>query len=105
MTDKSVADLSTTRRPLYHHQDLLAAAASTIHWPMIDEHFGIQCLLHYRHDRAPEGRYYSHRSIYLHSTAMVANLRMTLDDCTMILTTPIYHGQGCRRFLMPGSRR
>jgi fatty-acyl-CoA synthase len=36
MTDQSVADLSTTLRPLHHHEDLLAAAASTIRWPMTD---------------------------------------------------------------------
>ncbi len=41
----------------------------------------------------PKGVYYSHRSIYLHSTAVVANLGMTLDDCTMLIA-PMFHAQG-----------
>ncbi len=93
MTDKLVADLSTTLRPLHHHEDLLAAAAPIIHWPMIDEHSAYSACYTTGTTGRPKGVYYSHRSIYLHSTAMVANLGMTLDDCTM-LTTPMYHGQG-----------
>ena len=37
MTDKPLSEISTTLSPLYHHEDLLAAADNGIDWPVIDE--------------------------------------------------------------------
>lgn len=93
MTDKPVAELSTTLRQWHHHEELLAAAASTFDWPMIDERSAYAACYTTGTTGRPKGVYYSHRSIYLHSTAIVANLGMRLDDCTMLIA-PMFHAQG-----------
>jgi fatty-acyl-CoA synthase len=93
MSDNTAATLKTTLEPVYYHEDLLAASSSTIDWPMIDERSAYAACYTTGTTGRPKGVYYSHRSSYLHSTAMAANLGMTLDDCTM-LVAPLYHAQG-----------
>ncbi len=92
MTDKPLAEIKTTLAPLYHHEDLLAAADPAIAWPMVDEHSAYSACYTTGTTGRPKGVYYSHRAIYLHSMAMATNLGMTLDDCTMLIT-PMFHGQ------------
>jgi fatty-acyl-CoA synthase len=93
MADKPVPELSTTLRKWHHHEALLAAADSTFDWPMIDERSAYAACYTTGTTGRPKGVYYSHRSIYLHSTAIVANLGMRLDDCTMLIA-PMFHAQG-----------
>ena len=93
MTDKPAAEISTTLRQWHHHEGLLGAAASTFDWPMIDERSAYAACYTTGTTGRPKGVYYSHRSIYLHSTAIVANLGMRLDDCTMLIA-PMFHAQG-----------
>ena len=93
MADKPVPELSTTLRKWDHHEALLAAADSTFDWPMIDERSAYAACYTTGTTGRPKGVYYSHRSIYLHSTAIVANLGMRLDDCTMLIA-PMFHAQG-----------
>ncbi len=93
MTDKPSAEIRTTLPHWHHHEALLAAATPTCDWPMIDEHSAYAACYTTGTTGRPKGVYYSHRSIYLHSTAVVANLGMTLDDCTMLIA-PMFHAQG-----------
>jgi len=93
MTDKPVAEFATTLPKWHHHEALLAAAASTFDWPMIDERSAYAACYTTGTTGRPKGVYYSHRSIYLHSTAIVSNLGMRLDDCTMLIA-PMFHAQG-----------
>lgn len=93
MTDKPPAALETTLKVVYHQEALLAAAASTIDWPVIDERSAYGACYTSGTTGRPKGVYYSHRSICLHSMAMAANLGMTLNDCTMLIA-PMFHAQG-----------
>jgi fatty-acyl-CoA synthase len=92
LTDKPLAEIETTLAPLYHYEDLVAAAEPTIAWPVVDERSAYSACYTSGTTGRPKGVYYSHRAIYLHSMAMAAALGMTLDDCTMLIT-PMFHGQ------------
>ena len=92
MSDKPLAQIKTRLAPLYHHEDLLAAAEPVIEWPVIDERSAYSACYTTGTTGRPKGVYYSHRAIYLHSMAMATNVGMTLDDCTMLIT-PMFHGQ------------
>jgi fatty-acyl-CoA synthase len=92
LTDKPLGEIKTTLAPLYHYEDLLAAAEPTIAWPEVDERSAYSACYTTGTTGRPKGIYYSHRAIYLHSMAMAAALGMTLDDCTMLIT-PMFHGQ------------
>jgi len=93
MTDKPLAAIHTTLAPLHHHEDLLAAAAPVIDWPIINERSAYSACYTTGTTGQPKGVYYSHRSIYLHTTALVANLGITLSDCTLLIA-PMFHAQG-----------
>jgi fatty-acyl-CoA synthase len=93
MTDNAAACLKTTLEPVHHHEDLLAASSSTIDWPMIDEHSAYAACYTSGTTGRPKGVYYSHRSSYLHATAIATNLGVTLDDCSMPVA-PLFHAQG-----------
>lgn len=92
MSDKPLSQIRTTLAPVFHHEELLAAASPAIDWPMIDEHSAYSACYTTGTTGRPKGVYYSHRAICLHAMAMAANLGMTLDDCTMLIT-PMFHGQ------------
>ena len=92
MTDKPLAQLKTSLTPLLHYEDLLAASDNTVDWPEIEESSAYSACYTTGTTGRPKGVYYSHRGIYLHSTAMATNLGITLDDCTMLIT-PMFHGQ------------
>ena len=91
MTDKPLSEIKTKLTPLFHHEDMLAAAAPEMDWPMIDERSAYSACYTTGTTGRPKGVYYSHRAIYLHSLAMAANVGMTMDDCTMLIT-PMFHG-------------
>lgn len=92
MSDKPLDRIKTTLAPLLHYEDLLAAADAKIDWPEIEESSAYSACYTTGTTGRPKGVYYSHRAIYLHSMVMTANLGMTLDDCTMLIT-PMFHGQ------------
>jgi fatty-acyl-CoA synthase len=92
MTDGPARDLKTPLRPLHHYEELMAAAAPIIDWPMVDERSACSACYTTGTTGQPKGVFYSHRSIYLHSTALVANLGITLNDCTMLIA-PMFHAQ------------
>lgn len=92
LTDRPLAEIQTTLAPLHHYEDLLGAADGSTEWPEIDETSAYSACYTTGTTGRPKGVYYSHRGIYLHSMAMAANLGMTFEDCTMIVT-PMFHGQ------------
>lgn len=92
LSDRPLDEIDTTLAPLYHYEDLLTAADDQFDWPWIEESSAYSACYTTGTTGRPKGVYYSHRGIYLHSMAMAANLGMTLDDCTMIIT-PMFHGQ------------
>jgi fatty-acyl-CoA synthase len=93
MTDKPLGEVDTTLAPLHHHEDLLAAVPPALDWPMIDERSACTACYTSGTTGRPKGVYYSHRSSYLHASALVAMLGVTFDDC-MLFITPMYHAQG-----------
>lgn len=111
LTDKPLGSIKTTLSPLRHYEDLLAAAAPAIDWPVVDERSAYSACYTTGTTGRPKGVYYSHRAIYLHAMAMAAALAMTLDDCTMLIT-PMFHGQcwglpqaatlACNKIVLPG---
>lgn len=92
MTDKPLSEINTTLENVYHYEDLLSQVEDTIDWPEIDERSAYSACYTTGTTGRPKGVYYSHRAICLHSFALVANVGMTLADCTMLIT-PMFHGQ------------
>ncbi|TAM09389.1 MAG: fatty-acid--CoA ligase [Nevskiaceae bacterium] len=90
ISDKPLAALKTRLAPLYHYEDLLAAASPADGWPMVDERSACSACYTTGTTGRPKGVYYSHRAMYLHSHAMATAIGMALDDCTMLIT-PMFH--------------
>jgi len=93
MTDKPLADITTTLPHAVHWEDLLADAGPEIDWPVIDETSSYSACYTTGTTGRPKGIYYSHRGIYLHTLAEGAGLGMSSDDAVMLIT-PMFHGQG-----------
>lgn len=92
MSDRPASEIETSLPNALHYEDLLAAADPHTEWPEIDERSAYGACYTTGTTGRPKGVFYSHRAIYLHSYALAANLGMTLDDCTMLIT-PMFHGQ------------
>jgi fatty-acyl-CoA synthase len=90
ISPKPLSAIKTRLAPLYHYEDLLAAASPEIDWPEVDERSAYSACYTTGTTGQPKGVYYSHRAIYLHSMAVVCNYSITLDDCTLLLT-PMFH--------------
>ena len=111
MTDKPLSAIKTTLSPLFHYEDLLAAAEPSIGWPEIDERSAYSACYTTGTTGRPKGIYYSHRAIYLHAMAQAATLNLTFDDCTMLIA-PMFHGASwglpagatfmCNKIVLPG---
>jgi fatty-acyl-CoA synthase len=91
MSDKPLGEIETTLREPLHYEDLLATAPPTIDWPMIEESSAYSACYTTGTTGRPKGVYYSHRGIYLHTMAMVAELGMSAYDSVMLIT-PMFHG-------------
>lgn len=92
MSDKPMSEIHTTLPNAHHYEDLIAATEPVIEWPEVDERSAYSACYTTGTTGRPKGVFYSHRAIYLHSYAIAANIGMTLDDCTMLIT-PMFHGQ------------
>ncbi|HEY2042667.1 MAG TPA: long-chain-fatty-acid--CoA ligase [Jatrophihabitans sp.] len=92
LSDRPLSQIDTTLSPLVHHEDLMAAAPDEIDWPVIDETSAYSACYTTGTTGRPKGVYYSHRSVYLHTMAQAATLRLSLDDCVMMIT-PMFHAQ------------
>jgi fatty-acyl-CoA synthase len=103
MSDKPPEAISTTLPGVRHFEELLAAADAGIDWPVIEETSAYSACYTTGTTGRPKGIYYSHRGIYLHTMAEVAALGMRSDD-TVLLITPMFHGQ-CWAFPKPPCTR
>lgn len=92
LSDQPLSEIRTTLAPLYSYEAMLAEAAPTIDWPMVDERAAYSTCYTTGTTGRPKGVYYSHRSVYLHAMMLATTLGMTIDDCTMLIT-PMFHGQ------------
>ena len=92
MSEKPMEEIHTTLPNAHHYEDLVAASEPVIEWPEVDERSAYSACYTTGTTGRPKGVFYSHRAIYLHSYAIAANIGMTLDDCTMLIT-PMFHGQ------------
>ncbi|MFQ4150415.1 long-chain-fatty-acid--CoA ligase [Arthrobacter sp. LAPM80] len=92
MSEKPMSQIHTTLPNAQHYEDLVAASEPVIEWPEVDERSAYSACYTTGTTGRPKGVFYSHRAIYLHSYAIAANIGMTLDDCTMLIT-PMFHGQ------------
>lgn len=92
LSDRPMAQIETSLPNAVHYDDLLAEAEPEIDWPEIDERSAYAACYTTGTTGRPKGVFYSHRAIYLHSYAIVANLGMTIRDCLM-LVTPMFHCQ------------
>lgn len=93
MSDKPLSEVTTTLPNARHFEDLMAAADDFYDWPVIDERSAYSACYTTGTTGRPKGVYYSHRGICLHTMAQAANLQMCGDDTVMIIT-PMFHGQG-----------
>lgn len=91
MSDRPLAQIETTLPEPLHYEDLIATAPSTIDWPMIEESSAYSACYTTGTTGRPKGVYYSHRGMYLHTLAMVAELGMDAYDSVMLIT-PMFHG-------------
>lgn len=92
MSDKPLSQIHTTLPNVHHYEELLESSSSEIEWPEIDERSAYSACYTTGTTGRPKGVFYSHRAIYLHTYALVANIGMTLDDCSMLIT-PMFHAQ------------
>lgn len=92
MSDKPLSEIQTTLPNAHLYEDLLAASEPQIDWPEVDERSAYSACYTTGTTGRPKGVFYSHRAIYLHSYAIAANIGMTLEDCTMLIT-PMFHCQ------------
>ncbi|MDI9916562.1 long-chain-fatty-acid--CoA ligase [Rhodococcus sp. IEGM 1379] len=92
MSDKPLAEISTTLENVVHLEDLMTEADAQIDWPVIDEKSTYSACYTSGTTGRPKGVYYSHRGSYLHAMAMAAANGMRRDDTAMLIT-PMFHGQ------------
>lgn len=86
------SEITTSLSPLHHYEEALDSSAPLTDWPMIDERSAYAACYTTGTTGQPKGVYYSHRSIYLHTTALALGLNITPDDCCMIVA-PMFHAQ------------
>ncbi|MFQ6330924.1 long-chain-fatty-acid--CoA ligase [Nocardia sp. CWNU-33] len=92
MSDKPLAEISTSLQNVRHFEDLMTEADTEIDWPVIDETSTYSACYTSGTTGRPKGVYYSHRGSYLHAMAMAAAINMRRDDTAMLIT-PMFHGQ------------
>jgi fatty-acyl-CoA synthase len=92
LSSRPRSEITTTLSPLHHYEEALGSSAPITNWPMIDERSAYAACYTTGTTGQPKGVYYSHRSIYLHTTALAMGLNVTPDDCCMIIA-PMFHAQ------------
>lgn len=92
MSDRPMSEISTSLPNAVHWEDALATHPDTYDFPRIDERSAYGACYTTGTTGRPKGVFYSHRSLVLHSYAIVAALGITMTDCIMPIT-PMFHAQ------------
>ena len=90
MSDREV---ETKLDPVYSYEELVEKSKKEREWEEIDEKSTATICYTSGTTGKPKGVYYSHRSIFLHAWAGVANLRIGAEDCVMQIV-PMFHANG-----------
>ncbi|MGV8871844.1 MAG: long-chain-fatty-acid--CoA ligase [Rhodococcus sp. (in: high G+C Gram-positive bacteria)] len=90
MSDKPSCNIATSLNNVYYYEDLLSDQSPEYDWQMIEERTA--CYAGYTTGTTgqPKGVYYSHRSMYLHTVAIISALEIDYRDCVMPVT-PMFH--------------
>jgi fatty-acyl-CoA synthase len=93
ITDKDLGDIRTGLSPLSSYEDLLSGEPPSYQWPMIDERSAYSACYTSGTTGKPKGVYFSHRCIYLHTTAFAMCIGLTSSD-VFLQMVPMFHAQG-----------
>ncbi len=93
ITDKDRGALGTTLSPLSSYEELLSVEPPDYPWRMIDEKSAYSACYTSGTTGKPKGVYYSHRSIYLHTTAVALSFSISASD-VLLQMVPMFHAQG-----------
>ncbi len=93
ITDKDLGALGTTLSPLSSYEELLSVEPPDYPWRMIDEKSAYSACYTSGTTGKPKGVYYSHRSIYLHTTAVALSFSISASD-VLLQMVPMFHAQG-----------
>ncbi len=98
ITGRPKEELQTQLSPLYTYGELLEEPEAELDWPMIDERSACTACYTTGTTGKPKGVYLSHRALYLHTLAVVANLNLSMHD-VMLQITPMFHVLGWGAFI------
>ncbi len=93
ITDKDLGAVGTTLSPLSSYEELLSVEPPDYPWRMIDEKSAYSACYTSGTTGKPKGVYYSHRSIYLHTTAVALSFSISASD-VLLQMVPMFHAQG-----------
>lgn len=93
ITDKGLAEVSTTLQSVCGYEELLASEEPHYDWPVINEKSAYSACYTSGTTGRPKGVFYSHRAIYLHTTMMALTMSMSNRDVLM-QTVPMFHANG-----------
>ncbi len=90
---KKLADVETSLENTFSYEDLLAGASPDFKWPVMDETSAYAACYTTGTTGRPKGVYYSHRNVYLHTSAIGANAGISAQD-TYCQIVPLFHALG-----------
>lgn len=93
ITDKASGTIETTLSPLASYEELLGVEKPDYPWRMIDEKSAYSACYTSGTTGRPKGVYYSHRSVYLHTTAVALTFGINVAD-VLLQMVPMFHAQG-----------
>ncbi len=93
ITDKDLGAVGTTLSPLSSYEELLSVEPPDYPWRMIDEKSAYSACYTSGTTGKSKGVYYSHRSIYLHTTAVALSFSISASD-VLLQMVPMFHAQG-----------
>lgn len=93
ITDKERGAVAASLSPLSSYEDLLSAEQPHYQWQMIDERSAYSACYTSGTTGKPKGVYYSHRSVYLHTTAVALTFGISASD-VLLQMVPMFHAQG-----------
>lgn len=90
MSDKPLAQISTSLSPVYGYEELIAQNPKTYDWKEIDEKSAAIACYTSGTTGKPKGVYYSHRALILHGWASNIALRPEVSDVSLVMV-PLFH--------------